>query len=168
MTSLLDLPRELRQQILAYAFEDTVEKDIRLNMYLRFYILPGYYINDTPDWFEKLLLQDQGRAIDDWSCVDIAKLHTFAPNIQKLASATSRLDPQLREDLTFVLKEHLIKLEQGLQLLVADCPRPLGEEIFYGGETIETNLGGPLWIGWWKKNILRGCRVPWLGPVERT
>jgi hypothetical protein len=164
MSSILDLPRELRQQILACAFENAIEKDINFNMYLRFYTLPGYIMPATPNWFEKLLLRDQGESTDDWDDVDLNELNVFAPNIHKTASALSNIHPLVTDDLPFVLKQCLNTFQQSLKLLLDECSDDCGSN--YDPEImVYTTSGEALWNGWWKKNSLRGCKASWVQPV---
>jgi hypothetical protein len=167
MSSILDLPRELRQQILAYALESAIEKDMKFNMYLRFYTLPGYIMPATPNWFEKLLLKDQGESVDDWNQVDLNELNVFAPNIHEAASTLSNIHPQLIGDLPFVLKGCLTVFEESLKLLLQDYSDDCGSS--YDPEImVYTTLGGTLWSDWWKKNSLSGCKTSWVQPVANA
>lgn len=167
MSFLLDLPRELRQQILTCALESAIEKDMKFNMYLRFYILPGYIMPATPNWFEKLLLKDQGESVDDWNQVDLNELKVFVPNIHEAASALSNTHAQLTDDLPFVLKECLIVFQESLKLLLQDYSDGCGSN-FDPEIMVYTTLGGTLWSSWWKKNSLRGCKASWLQPVANA
>lgn len=158
MPSLLDLPLELRQDILTYAFDDAIEKDIRFNVYWIFYLMPDYEILDLLNWFAKLFMKDKGPSVDVWRNDGPWELMEFAVNFYKLTLKLVAIHPQITYDLKFVIDERLKTFVYQLQYLLDDA-----SDIFPGHPAYDPNVniyaiqGGILWTEWWEKKRLHDC-----------
>lgn len=118
--SLTSLPRELRQRILTYAFEDAKERDLLFNFSLVFSTSKISYMRQLAadsagdsDW-ERELLSDGVSVI----------------NIDNLAKTLIDALPELTDDVTFVLGKCLEALEidervseAALDQVEADLPK---------------------------------------------
>jgi len=104
--SLLSIPRELRQMILAYAFEDAISKDVSFNIYkhkIRLYICTSrHHVNEL---FFGLL-------------GTFVRRKFAAPHIHKLAKNLISVNPQLVDDVRFVLKKTLDSFEQAVNVVL--------------------------------------------------
>lgn len=87
--TLQTLPRELRQLILGYTFEDAIKKDLRLNSYLRY-----------------CGIETQVTVID-WDGKDGKS--PAAPSFEVLATNLCLVFPALKEDVVYVLDRFLAK-----------------------------------------------------------
>ncbi|KAE9964837.1 hypothetical protein BLS_008039 [Venturia inaequalis] len=93
---LLDLPRELRQDILDYVFEDALEKDNRLNEFLR---------NDLRSCIRFPRLPSVLSAQLDclrWFQFDPKKI--YAPHIHGLATTLTSVHPEIAVDALFIIR----------------------------------------------------------------
>lgn len=135
MPSFLSLPHELRQEIIGYAFEDAIEADVRLNLWMRINLRTCIDCMAL----ELFRLIDSGpHKITEGQPID-RKATLYAPNINYVASTIRLVHPQLAEDMLYVLNKSL------------DC---MGTQ--YDDESPE------IWRDWWRKNEQTAIRPKWL------
>ncbi|QDS74023.1 hypothetical protein FKW77_008970 [Venturia effusa] len=95
--TLLTIPRELRQHILKYAFDDAGERDLRLNEFLR-----GSIAGRTHYWSNHPILNEFARG--SWNNKEIEYTGpAFFPNLYGLAVDLRSAIPELFDDMMFVL-----------------------------------------------------------------
>lgn len=107
MPTLEDLPRELRHQIITYAFDDTMrDRDVRLNFLVRDCLWDS--INNRSRLLENYELPDSLEEIfrhyDDRTW--------YATHTYHLASNLCKIFPKLEDDVTFILEKSLGTLEK--------------------------------------------------------
>jgi hypothetical protein len=101
---LLGLPRELRQQIVGYVFEDALAKDIRLNSFLRQDFRHKLRFSKLPMPLKQLLTRTR------WLQYKPSK--TYAPHICALARILVSVHPEFAGDVPFVLNTALVTFEK--------------------------------------------------------
>jgi len=104
---LLNLPRELRQQVITYLFDDALAKDIRLNDFLRNDLRCEMRFSKLPDALRELLTSVR------WLQFDPAKI--YSPSVDEVASMLTSVHPQMADDVPFVLNVTLKAFEQDLK-----------------------------------------------------
>lgn len=91
---LLDLPRELRQHILSYVFEDAIEQDIHLNNFLRNDLRKDMRLSKITSVLSQQLTRVR------WLEFDSKKI--YAPHIHDTAAILMSIQPEIADDLPFV------------------------------------------------------------------
>jgi hypothetical protein len=105
-TTLESLPRELRQQIFALAFDDAATKDHRLNKNIRTCIRRhDGYVRLEYDRTISVFRQALGPKPSAWPMM-------FASSICDLATTLDALYPDLKDDVTYILEKSLQQFEE--------------------------------------------------------
>ncbi|TID12855.1 hypothetical protein E2P81_ATG09987 [Venturia nashicola] len=101
--TLPSLPQELRQNVLAIAFDDAASKDIKLNQGLR-----------KLTWDMKKEARELVKMVHHPRYIDKEPFfhQSYIPAIHKLAYALSLAFPALEEDIKFMLEKCLDKFEE--------------------------------------------------------
>jgi hypothetical protein len=107
--TLQDLPRELRQQILFFVFEDAIVQDVKFNMQIRRWFRDSYL--ELPS-IRKTLLHSHPKFVDAKTpltpCIRMPRMGT-------LASIFSSISREIAQDVSFVLEKSLGSFEQAWQ-----------------------------------------------------
>lgn len=151
--TLLNLPRELRQHILGYVFEDALEKDNRFNTLIREPRLESYrsrhfFARDFPpsddETYELKRFIRHMRSIfsifkGKWTKFDTANIH--APNIFGAATLVSGISKEIADDMRFVLGQALNSLERMQEIEMA-------REEMKGDPKERSRRAKDAWITW--------------------
>jgi hypothetical protein len=115
--SMLDLPRELRQDILAIAFDTAAILDIDFNICTRRFMFPprNSHLQDRPSRYIDLEFP-----LAVWKALrrqcgypkPQKPRKTIAPNIDDLVTSLISAVPELVDDIYFELQKSLVTLEQ--------------------------------------------------------
>lgn len=114
--SFLDLPRELRQHIIGYAFKDAAAKDHKFNDMIReprlFYYLPrardGEEYNSSPE--DRALAKALGSIFGRrWFKFESSKI--YAPNVSELATKLCSTHFEVVDDVLFIFEKTLKSFE---------------------------------------------------------
>lgn len=101
--TILSIPRELRQHILKYAFNDAGEQDMKINNFLR---LRLHVFWEVPFWAKhsQLRLLLHGSPCEE---TNETPFTAFFPHLYELALALRLAIPDLHEDMLYVLENAL-------------------------------------------------------------
>lgn len=102
--TLLTIPREMRQRILKYAFDDAGEQDLKLNNFLR----KSYSWDKSEDQQALASLATGYYQPDDNECDGPA----YFPNLDKLVQTLKLTTMELHDDTMFVLAKTLSRYVQ--------------------------------------------------------
>lgn len=130
--TLLNIPRELRQHILGYVFEDVIDMDNRFNGLLREPRLTYYrsrnfgrcgYRRDENDGEARIhnILYLHSLFGGKWLKFDAANI--YAPNIFRTAELVFAVNVEMADDVRYVLNQALRSLGRMQELAIAqDVP----------------------------------------------
>jgi hypothetical protein len=101
---LLKLPRELRQQVIGYLFDDALAEDKYLNDFLRNELRRVVRFSKLPSTLRELLTRIR------WYKFNSARI--YAPCVYKVADLLASLHPEMAGDVLFVLSVALKGFEE--------------------------------------------------------
>lgn len=133
---LLNLPRELRQHILSYVFEDAVEKDNLLNDFLRNDLRHSVKFSKLPTVLSGHLARVR------WLEFDPKKI--YAPHIYNLANNLTSDHPEVATNVPFVLTVAMAAFEKNRKEVMELVYLPKGNKDRGGHLADEAFRGCPL------------------------